>query len=58
MSPMNEKQRTVLFDLTSEVADVEIMIEQIKLMLPTTFNEAIKISKERKVERLKERLNK
>lgn len=57
MSPTSDKQRKVLFDLTSEVADVEIMLEQIKLMLPTTFTEAINISKERKIERLKERLN-
>lgn len=57
MSPINDKQITVLFDLTSEIADVEIMIQQIKLMLPETFNQAIKISKERKIERLNNRLN-
>lgn len=41
------------FDLCSEVADVQIMLDQLKMMLDI---EAISLAEVRKVERLKERL--
>lgn len=41
-------------NLCSEVADVEIMLEQLKLMLD---KEAIQIAVDRKIERLNNRLN-
>lgn len=43
------------YNLCSEVADVEIMLDQLKLMLN---KDAVELSKERKLERLKNKLNK
>lgn len=58
INPFDQKQVEVLFNLSSKIASVEIMLEQVKLILPTLFNEAVEISKERKVERLFNKINK
>jgi NTP pyrophosphatase (non-canonical NTP hydrolase) len=43
------------FDVCSEIADVKIMIEQLEFMFDY---QAVQLSVDRKIERLKERLNK
>ncbi len=58
-SPLRPQKETIaFFNLCSEIADVEIMIHQLKEMLCQTGKEAIEISKERKILRLQDRLNK
>jgi hypothetical protein len=49
------KYSKTYFDLCSEVADVKIMIEQMEIILS---KEAIDLSYERKLQRLKNRLEK
>lgn len=46
------------YDLCSEIADLEIIVHQMKKMLGQPGNDAIKLAKERKIERLENRLNK
>lgn len=44
--------------LAGEIADCEIMLEQIKMLLPPVGLEAIQITKERKLDRLQGRIEK
>ncbi len=54
---IRNKNPDTIYDLTSEIADVEIMIEQVKIMFPEIVEEVSRV-KDYKLQRLEQRLSK